>query len=276
LQIRNFVCFLLQSIFFLLHPSFALVLIYLSAFLFLMSFPHPLYITVGMAKGGTGKSFVATNLAAFLGRSYAVALLDLNPKANSYIDYTKVIERGGEPGFNAYADPTPVHSGTVREIESQGYDFVVLDTTQYRGHGETEWAWKQAHLFVGPICEERADFDEYANDIRAFADLTGGNRPIAIIPNRASVLHNSLLSKHFRSFLEELGSIGVYVPPPEFPLLDYNHRVKELPTRNLYAVIPGEKEPTEIFRAKFEVYANWLIGILSSTYGDLPTPRTTN
>jgi hypothetical protein len=244
---------------------------------FLMSFPRPLYLTVGMAKGGTGKSFVATNLAAFLGRTYAVALLDLNPKANSYIDYTKVIERGGEPGFNAYADPTPVHSGTIREIESQGYDFVVLDTTQYRGHGETEWAWKQAHLFVGPICEERADFDEYANDVRAFADLTGGNhRPIAIIPNRASVLSNSQLSKHFRSFLEELGRIGVYVPPPEFPLLDYNHRVKELPTRNLYSTLPGEKEPTDLFRAKFEVYANWLLGILSSTYGALPEPSSTH
>lgn len=240
-----------------------------------MSLPRPFYITVGMAKGGTGKSFIASNLAAFLGRTYSIALLDLNPKANAYLDYMKVLERGGEPGFNAYADSTPVRNGVVKEIEGQDYDFVVLDTTQYRGHGETEWAWKQAHLFVGPICEERADFDEYANDVRAFADLTGAGVPIAIIPNRASVLANSQLSKHFRSFLDELGAAGVHVPPAEFPLLDYNHRVKEMPTRNLYASLPGEKEPTDLFRAKFEVYANWLLGLLSSTYGGLPEPRTT-
>lgn len=83
-------------------------------------------VLIGGVKGGTGKSTLATNIAAHLAQRATVLLLDVDPQASSYNWVKRRYER--------YPNAPPIHSAqafvnvyeTVREL-ARHYQHIVID-----------------------------------------------------------------------------------------------------------------------------------------------------
>jgi ATPases involved in chromosome partitioning len=235
-----------------------------------------LVITVGVSKGGTGKSWIATNLAATLARKgHHTVLVDSNTAANSHSDWAFMAHRGQNPGFHCYFDPEPFSSGLIDELKSN-FDVIVIDTPQYRHVHDISRAWEESELLVAPVTEDAPDFRFFLSELNGMDQLRGG-KPIAVIPTRCTMLKRQTITRAFNSFLDQLEEAGTHVPRFEKGNyhLDYNQRVKSLPVRNIYYRPTPEDhcKPVEAWTKKWEVHVDWLLEVLRAEEITLPAPK---
>lgn len=237
-----------------------------------------LMLTVGVSKGGTGKSWVATNLAATLARrGHHTVLVDTNTAANAYRDWCVMAYRGQNPGYHCYFHPRPFEDGTIDELRA-GFDVVVIDTPQYRNVGDVSRAWEEADALIAPVTEEAPDFDFFFEEVTALQELRGDGLTL-VLPTRCTMLKRQTITQDFHAFLGRLEEAGIYVPHFEKAnfYLDYNQRVKSLPVRNIYYK-PGEgetcKQVTEWVH-KWEAHVDWILEVIKANGTTLPAPQGT-
>lgn len=242
----------------------------------LRTLDRAIVITVGVSKGGTAKSWIATNLAATLARKgHYVALIDSNTAANSHSDWSYQCSLGQNPGFHCYFEPTPYEQNVVQDL-SGNFDVIIIDTPQYRTQADISRAWAEADLLVAPVTEEAPDFRFFLNELLALGELRQG-KTIAAIPTRCTMLKRQTIARDFGDFLSKLQDAGIAVPRFEKGNyhLDYNQRVKSLPVRNIYYTpVAGDNcKPIQEWARKWEAHVEWLLAVLQSDGITLPAPR---
>ena len=241
---------------------------------------EPIILTFGVSKGGTGKSWWALNIAAYLGRlGYWPMVVDFNTRATAFSEYARAYELKRDVFHHA----VKAEGRTVEEIKKtySKYNFIILDTTQYPDRGDVENAWRNCDCMLAPITCDTADFQDFALALDELRKLSL-KRPVLVLPSRVPVLKNAMLPEEFSMFLEMLSKAGCKIPPiPKNKYLDYNYRLQRLPIRNIYfnseenknkdpELAMEDRAASETFIDKFEEHGRWILSEIKTIVGTLP------
>ncbi len=139
------------------------------------------HIMVMNAKGGCGKSTLATNIAAcFADEGYAVALADYDPQRSS-LDWLerRPADRPEIAGVEGYQDGLKRAPRTV--------DFVIIDAPA-RSHGkELNDLVKHAETIVVPVLPSTIDMqasDRFIKELKAVGKVERKDAKIGVVANR--------------------------------------------------------------------------------------------
>lgn len=252
-----------------------------------LGFPSPFRITVGVSKGGTGKSWLALNLASWLGfQGYDVCAVDMNQKHDLARDHWELMNHQRlYPRFDAL-EHTPLVWGADRQrfVQAAPLDlagqahrqFVVFDTSQYVELDATARAWRECHLMLMPVTPTTADRWNFRDSLQAFRAFGNPRPPLLAVPCRVRVLKNSTPQRQFEDLLAYLESEGCVVPNfpsdqqiPESELMMSQH------TRWVLNEVRFGERPKALnsnFLLRVERTFQWIKDILEAHYGPLPKP----
>ena len=156
-------------------------------------------ILVLNAKGGCGKSTIATNLASYFAweEEKSVALVDFDPQASSM----EWLEARGEewPEIRGYA----AYSGSVRIPTS--VDVVIYDAPARVSAAEMTSLVRRAETVIIPVLPSPIDIRAAAHFIRdllTVGKISRQQTKIAIVANR--VRENTLIYQTLQSFVKSL------------------------------------------------------------------------
>jgi len=154
------------------------------------------HIMVLNAKGGCGKSTLATNIASYFAtEGYAVALADYDPQCSS-LDWLarRPADRAEIVGLAAYKD------GLKRA--PRGADFLIIDAPA-RSHGpELTSLVKHAETIVIPVMPSTIDIQaatRFIKELKAIGKIERKETKIAVVANR--VRENTLIYDDLDAYL---------------------------------------------------------------------------
>jgi chromosome partitioning protein len=173
---------------------------------------HSRSVLIANAKGGCGKTTLATNLAAyFANRGRATALMDFDPQGSSAY-WLKLRPQSAAPvcGISAFGQPEHNQTSSFRRRLPWGIERVVVDSPAGLAGTELFHRVSEADLVVIPILASPIDIHAAANfirDIRLTGCLREGNKQLLAIANR--VRTNTVMFRALNQFLHRLGMPGV-------------------------------------------------------------------
>jgi chromosome partitioning protein len=169
---------------------------------------QPRTVLVANAKGGCGKTTLATNLAAwFANRGKATALMDFDPQASS-THWLKLRPRGAAAisGIAAYGRVSGNETRSFRNRLPRHVERVVVDSPAGLTGTDLHDRISDTDLILVPILPSPIDIHSAANFIREI-EMTGGlreqNKQLLVIANR--VRRNTIMFSKLNDFLRELG-----------------------------------------------------------------------
>ena len=157
------------------------------------------HILVTNAKGGCGKSTLATNLAAYYAsEGYATALVDYDPQESAL---AWLEERPEE-----YAEITAVagFQGGLRQVPRQT-EYVIIDSPA-RAHGkELSELVRRAETIIVPVLPSPIDIkaaERFVDELMHVARVADKKAKVAVVANR--VKENTLIFDELDSYLSRL------------------------------------------------------------------------
>ena len=170
--------------------------------------PEPRTVLVANAKGGCGKTTLASNLAAWFARQgKSTALMDFDPQGSS-AHWLKLRpqEMPAISGIAAYSNVSSNETRSFRHRLPRDVERVVVDSPAGLGGTELYHRISDADLILVPILPSPIDIHSAANFIREI-QLTGSlreqNKQLLVIANR--VRRNTVMFSKLNAFLAELG-----------------------------------------------------------------------
>jgi chromosome partitioning protein len=173
---------------------------------------HSRSILIANAKGGCGKTTLATNLAAyFSNRGRATALMDFDPQGSSAY-WLKLRPQSAPPicGISAFTQPENHQTRSFQRRLPWGIERVVVDSPAGLAGTELYHRVSETDLVVIPILPSPIDIHAAGNfirDIRLTGCLREGNKQLLVIANR--VRTNTVMFRELSQFLQQLGMPGV-------------------------------------------------------------------
>jgi chromosome partitioning protein len=160
------------------------------------------------AKGGCGKTTLATNLAAwFASQGTATALMDFDPQASSSY-WLKLRPSHAAPisGIAAHGRVSSTETRSFRNRLPRGVQRVVVDSPAGLSGTELFHRIIEADLILVPILPSPIDIHSAANFIREI-EMSGilreKTKQLLVIGNR--VRRNTIMFKKLNRFLSDLG-----------------------------------------------------------------------
>jgi chromosome partitioning protein len=173
---------------------------------------HARSVLIANAKGGCGKTTLATNLAAyFANRGRATALMDFDSQGSSAY-WLKLRPESAAPvcGISVFGQPEHNQTSSFRRRLPWGIERVVVDSPAGLAGTELYHRISEADLVLIPILPSPIDIHAAANfirDIRLTGCLREGNKQILAIANR--VRTNTVMFRELNEFLRQLGMSGM-------------------------------------------------------------------
>ena len=163
-------------------------------------------IVVTNAKGGCGKSTVATNLAAYLSKVGLVALFDYDSQGSS----THWLRLRGEldPSIHGVAAHRKPANGVTRSFQLRippDTQYTISDTPAGMSGPELAKMVQQADTIIIPVLPSPIDIHAAANfvrDLLLVGKARAYNVQIGVVANR--VRQNTVMYKQLRQFLRSL------------------------------------------------------------------------
>ncbi len=169
---------------------------------------QPRTVLVANAKGGCGKTTLATNLAAwFANGGKATALMDFDPQGSS-AHWLKLRPTEAAPisGISAYGEVSGTETRSFRNRVPRDAERVVVDSPAGLSGTELYNRISDTDLILVPILPSPIDIHSAANFIREI-ELTGclreQNKQLLVIANR--VRRNTVMFGKLNEFLHGLG-----------------------------------------------------------------------
>lgn len=169
---------------------------------------QPRSVLVANAKGGCGKTTLATNLAAwFASRDKATALMDFDPQGSS-AHWLELRPEAATPisGIAAYGRISGTETRSFRNRLPRHVERVVVDSPAGLTGPDLYERISDADLILVPILPSPIDIHSAANFIREI-EMTGAlreqNKQLLVIANR--VRRNTIMFSTLNKFLAELG-----------------------------------------------------------------------
>lgn len=173
-----------------------------------VGFTAPVRIMVANAKGGCGKTTVATNIASYLARQHhKTALLDFDPQGSA-IDWLQA--RGdhlppieGVAGYQKHSPVLTTRTWTLR-VEANTH-YIVMDTPAGLAGNELSDMIHQADMLVIPVIPSAIDIRAatgFIRDVLLSRAYRIKPKPIAVVANR--VRKNTLIYGKLERFLKSL------------------------------------------------------------------------
>jgi len=247
-----------------------------------MTIPQPFVITVGMTKGGTHKTWIAFNLASYLGlMGYSVLVVDTNPQHDLAADYDWLKEQGIWPRFDVLVhDPIGVDGMPSKRLDVSGEinrDLIIYDTCQFLQLETMRFTWTNCHVMLVPVTPNCAEIRNYQNALRLYWALPGKRGPVIVLPSGVSPLKNATADLTLDQVLRRLAKEGCEVP--DFGvgnMIDDNPLMRAQLCRWMYAerALDGQvKRTKDHFLLKANLSFRWVKYVIEKHYGDFPTPR---
>jgi cellulose biosynthesis protein BcsQ len=248
-------------------------------------FPKPYLITVGNTKGGSGKSWIALNLAAFLAKKldYWVLLIDADSQKSLGRDIATMMERGEDGGFHYLPDSSPgADGGPLRDHldkipDSSRYDFIVIDTPPTLDNVASAWAYKNCHTHIIPIPGEPCDFEDFTGTLIRSLELNEVAHRVSLPVKLHSFLNKEMqsttLQKDFHQNLNKLRDSGIEVLGSHDIWTDYNSSMLEIKCRYVYSrreTERGIKQVSPKFQGKVEACMASIVESIANHNGTLP------
>lgn len=146
-------------------------------------------IMVMNAKGGSGKSTIATNLASYYASQGAnVMLADFDPQESS-LDWLRARSMG-RPVIKGL----PAHKETFRP--SRKMDYIIMDAPAALHGGELSQFARRAETFIVPVLPSPIDMRAAANfiqELKATGPVSRKQAKIGVVANRARGYTNIFL-----------------------------------------------------------------------------------
>ncbi|MEP5764117.1 MAG: AAA family ATPase [Halieaceae bacterium] len=168
----------------------------------------PRTVLIANAKGGCGKTTLATNLAAWFARSnHATALMDFDPQGSS-AHWLKLRPETAPPisGISAHTRVSGTETRSFHNRLPRGVQRVVVDSPAGLSGTDLYHRISEADLILVPILPSPIDIHSATNFIRDI-QLTGclreRNKKLLVIANR--VRSNTVMFARLNEFLLELG-----------------------------------------------------------------------
>ncbi len=168
----------------------------------------PRTILVANAKGGCGKTTLATNLAAYFANSGRnTALADYDPQgSSSYWLQLRSEDARKIAGIAAHTQPGAHETRNFHNRLPRDIQRVVVDTPAGLNGTHLYNHIRDADLIVVPILPSPIDIhsaEKFIHDIQITACLRENNKKILVIANR--VRKNTVMFGELNNFLRELG-----------------------------------------------------------------------
>jgi chromosome partitioning protein len=137
-------------------------------------------ITVAQQKGGTGKTTLAANLAAALGRDRRVALLDIDPQRSLTRWHGLRRERPDPPAALTFSDVSGWRLTTELDRLKRSHDVVLIDTPP-QIDTDAKLAVRGASLVLVPVQPSPPDVWAAEGTLKLAAEE---KRPAVVVLNR--------------------------------------------------------------------------------------------
>jgi chromosome partitioning protein len=164
-------------------------------------------ILIANAKGGCGKTTLATNLAAyFANRGRATALMDFDPQGSSAY-WLKLRPETAAPisGISAFTQQTNNQTRNFQTRLPRGIERVVVDTPAGLSGTSLYNRISEADLIIIPILASPIDIhsaEAFIRDIQITGCLRERNKQLLVIANR--VRANTIMFRRLNKFLSEM------------------------------------------------------------------------
>lgn len=168
---------------------------------------EPLVVLVAHAKGGCGKTTLATNLASILSQhQHQVSLLDLDPLQSS-LQWLKLRQQQNAPHIHGQQWPkeTPISYGRVRQRLLQQYSHIVMDSPAGTTGPELDHLVRAAQVILIPVLPSPIDIHattRFIKELLLTPSYRQRPRRIGIVANRSQ--QNTLLYDTLKKFLLRL------------------------------------------------------------------------
>lgn len=165
-------------------------------------------ILIANAKGGCGKSTLATNLAAyFANRGRATALMDFDPQGSSaYWLKTRPESAAAVTGIAAFTQQGSNETRNFHNRLPRGIERVVVDSPAGMTGTALYHRISDADMIIVPILPSPIDIHSATNFIREI-EITGclreRNKQVLVIANRVKA--NTVMFAKLNEFLQEMG-----------------------------------------------------------------------
>ena len=169
---------------------------------------QPRTVLIANAKGGCGKTTLATNLAAwFANNNQATALMDYDPQGSS-AHWLKMRPENAAPiaGIAAHSRVSSTETRSFANRLPRGVERVVVDSPAGLSGTDLHHRINEADLILVPILPSPIDIHSAANfirDIQITGCLRDSNKKLLVIANR--VRRNTVMFGELNDFLLELG-----------------------------------------------------------------------
>jgi chromosome partitioning protein len=165
-------------------------------------------VIVMNAKGGCGKTTVATNLASYLAaRGRATALFDFDPQgSSSRWQRERSTHNACVHGVDAFRPPPPGKTRSWQMRPPEGTEFVVVDTPAGFSGYDFESRVAKADIILVPVLPSAIDIHstaDFIRDLLLLGKVRALNKQLGIIANRTKLRTESM--HKLERFLETLG-----------------------------------------------------------------------
>ena len=163
-------------------------------------------ILLANAKGGCGKSTMATNLAAyFSNRGRATALMDYDPQSSS-THWLKLRPETASPitGITAFTRDSTRKTRSFHNRLPRGIERVVIDSPAGISGATLYNCIRDADLIIVPLLPSPIDIHaatEFIREIEITGCLRERNKQVLVIANRVKT--NTLMFKQLNQFLHD-------------------------------------------------------------------------
>ena len=169
---------------------------------------RPRSVLIANAKGGCGKTTLATNLAAwFASRGHATALMDFDPQGSSS-HWLKLRPDQARPivGISAFDRMDSAQTRSFRQRLPRDVQRVVVDSPAGLSGTDLYHRISDADLILVPILPSPIDIhsaEAFIHEVEMTGRLREKNKQLLVIANR--VRRNTIVFGKLNEFLREMG-----------------------------------------------------------------------